>query len=459
MENKNPYKILGVSSNATDEEIKKAYLELAKKYHPDRNPDFDKEANEKLKELNQAYAMLTDPKAKGRVDNAVTSKQTTGSQTQQKTSPNATPVVRSVTPQVQKRKPLIKKPPTETETENQTKQQKKRRNTILVATAIVALIVIIAGVGIYLGYVMPFQKTFIIVDNQSINMTYFMRRVIMSAGNSTSNVNIWGTMQSIVNELIIQQEAPKYVGDVTEEEIDAALRLAYQGESASITDAEFKEIYRQQLSASQLSEKEFRDIIRRSILGERLNAYFSQTVSSIGPQAHMNMIMLPDYEQALKAKERIDGGEDFAVLAQELSIDSSKDQGGDIGWFAYKALNYTFEQAATSLEIGKCSEPLLGVDPESVDVNSQEVLPFALLMVSERVDVMEIPSEQLDTIKNRAFPDWLNEAMTAKKVEFHGLKKNYDSYTEAWLTYQIQKRMKAMGATTETTAATEAPIQ
>ncbi len=56
----NPYKVLGVSENASQDEIRKAYLELVKKYHPDKysdNPLKDL-ANEKLKEINQAYDML-----------------------------------------------------------------------------------------------------------------------------------------------------------------------------------------------------------------------------------------------------------------------------------------------------------------------------------------------------------------------------------------------------------------
>lgn len=57
----NPYEVLGVSENATQEEIRAAYRELVKKYHPDQyanNPLSDL-AQEKLKEINQAYEMLT----------------------------------------------------------------------------------------------------------------------------------------------------------------------------------------------------------------------------------------------------------------------------------------------------------------------------------------------------------------------------------------------------------------
>lgn len=64
---KNPYEILGVSKNATDAQIKEAYRELAKKYHPDKyinNPLADLAA-EKMKEINEAYDMLINKKNTG----------------------------------------------------------------------------------------------------------------------------------------------------------------------------------------------------------------------------------------------------------------------------------------------------------------------------------------------------------------------------------------------------------
>ena len=57
----NPYKVLGVNEGATNEEIRAAYLSLVKKYHPDKytDPDMKQLANEKLKEINEAYVQLT----------------------------------------------------------------------------------------------------------------------------------------------------------------------------------------------------------------------------------------------------------------------------------------------------------------------------------------------------------------------------------------------------------------
>ena len=68
MNRKDYYKILGVTKDAGEEEIKKAYRNLAMKYHPDRNPGKEKEANEKFKQINEAYEVLGDPEKRKQYD-------------------------------------------------------------------------------------------------------------------------------------------------------------------------------------------------------------------------------------------------------------------------------------------------------------------------------------------------------------------------------------------------------
>ncbi len=65
--NKNPYEVLGVARDATDADIKKAYHKLVMQYHPDKNPG-DKSAEEKFKEVNNAFDILKDPQKRAAYD-------------------------------------------------------------------------------------------------------------------------------------------------------------------------------------------------------------------------------------------------------------------------------------------------------------------------------------------------------------------------------------------------------
>src|SRR3989440_8992616 len=66
-EKRDYYEVLGVERSATDEEVKRAYRKLAVKFHPDKNPD-DPHAEEKFKELGEAYDVLMDPDKRAAYD-------------------------------------------------------------------------------------------------------------------------------------------------------------------------------------------------------------------------------------------------------------------------------------------------------------------------------------------------------------------------------------------------------
>ena len=67
MAEKDYYEILGIKKSASEDEIKKAYRTLAKKYHPDKNKG-NKEAENKFKEISEAYAVLSDKEKREQYD-------------------------------------------------------------------------------------------------------------------------------------------------------------------------------------------------------------------------------------------------------------------------------------------------------------------------------------------------------------------------------------------------------
>ena len=65
---KDYYEVLGVKKEATADEIRKAYKKLAIKWHPDKNPDNKEEAENKFKEISEAYSVLSDPEKRKEYD-------------------------------------------------------------------------------------------------------------------------------------------------------------------------------------------------------------------------------------------------------------------------------------------------------------------------------------------------------------------------------------------------------
>lgn len=340
------------------------------------------------------------------------------------------------------------------EPESTEKKPRKSRSPLYTALAILVVIILIATAGWYVIYQLPMQRTIIIVDGEKVSIGYFIRRVM----NNPNGDDIFGTMEHLVQELIIKQEAAGYGITVSEADIDATLRDLAQGDSESITDAEFQEWYRQQLNGSQLAEKDFREIVNRGIMTQRMGELLAARVPSVGEQLHLNVILVSSYDEALKIQERSNAGEEFASLAREASLDSStKDNGGDVGWLPPGVLDARFESAITGLEIGKISEPFLNVDPNATEQQQQQAgESYLLFYVSEKSVSMEIQPDHLDVLRAKALDTWLADQMAVKDIQFRGLNsgRGFDSETNAWIGYQVQ-RLRKVAQSAQPTSTTQ----
>ena len=342
-----------------------------------------------------------------------------------------------------------------TDIKNSDKEKNKRRNTFITVIAIFVVISLVIGIGYYLIYVMPFQRTIIKVDNESIKINYLLKRALnMSSDDPIGQ----GLFETLVNEIIVSQEAPKYGINVTEADIDTTLHDAAKGESESITDAEYDAWYRQLLNNTQYSVKQLRDLVKSSIEQQRMVQYFADNTPTVAEQGYLWVIVVKTYEEAFAAKERIDNGEQFTNIAREISLDSTtNDNGGEIGWVPFKAMESRFEYTLAGLDIGKCSDPVIN---ETGDASNPESMNYAIFMISEKESAREVTEDYLATLKTRAFADWLNSQWDIREIKYYSIHGgNYDDVTSAWLNYQLNRMKAGTTSGTEDTTSTSTQQQ
>lgn len=318
------------------------------------------------------------------------------------------------------------------------KRPSQRRTRLILAAVVLAVLGLAIGIGYYVIYVIPLQFTIIKVNDAEINIDYFIRRMLIAGPTD----DIFTMIETITNEELIRQGAPRYGISVTEEELMAELRNSARGENETISETEFQSWYRDQRNESGLSDAEFKDLALTSLMGFRLQQYFAERVSTVAEQVHLHLIVFPTenaYEDAVEAKSRLEEGEDFADLARELAIDeASAEQGGDMGWWPRDAMGIqqgtmflTPPDWMFDLGIGQVS------DPTMID---QENNIFALFMVSERATARDIDENLLEIVKSRQIEMWLSNEMSVQTITLHGRNNGFDSETHAWISWQLSRR-------------------
>jgi foldase protein PrsA len=312
------------------------------------------------------------------------------------------------------------------------RERKARQTTYIIVGLVIAVILIIFGVFYYQSYVAPFRTVVITVDSIQIRMDYFLERIRLSSSDPLS------MLQSLTNEQLIKLGAPRYGITVTDQDIDRELRRTASGsDNITITEAEFKEWYRQQLNTSKLSNTRYRELINLSLTATRLQEYVAQHTPTAVEQVHCHIIVVMTYEEAVKVQDRLKGGESFAAVAREVSLETeSKEKGGDIGWIPRGVT--TFDSTAFVLDIGEVSDPV-PYTADSTDASSGPSAYF-IIMVSEKADAREVEANYLPAVQALAFQNWLTEETARHEVSFHGLNGgSFDSYTYAWINLQLAK--------------------
>jgi parvulin-like peptidyl-prolyl isomerase len=310
-----------------------------------------------------------------------------------------------------------------------TDQVNRIRRTIILAAFVVLAIGIATAVLIYGNTRAPFRAAVLEVNDTSIKMKYFLKRLSLARTNSRA------MLQTLANEQIIKQTAPQppYGIRISDSDIDGALEEAARRQGSAADEQAFDTWYREQLKQTGFSDAEYRDLVRTNLLTQRVIQYLAERVPTVAEQVHLYMISQSSIEETREVKRRLDAGEDFYTLAREVNVDEElKARGGDLGWFPRSGLAENLARTAfDELEIGKASEPLV--------FNEQLV---AIILVAERAAARQIEEEMLQSLKSRVLEEWLTSEIRHHRVVVHGLKNGFDAETEAWVQWQLQKMRK-----------------
>jgi parvulin-like peptidyl-prolyl isomerase len=144
-----------------------------------------------------------------------------------------------------------------------------------------------------------------------------------------------------------------------------------------------------------ISEADYRKLIELDILRTKLMEYLTKDMKPSEEQVWARHILVADEAAANQVRERILNGEDFAVVASEVSQDTSNSaNGGDLGWFGKGAMVPAFEEAAFSQKVGEIGKPV------------QSEFGWHIIQVIGHEN-RPLTAEQFDQAKQTVFDNWL----------------------------------------------------
>jgi peptidyl-prolyl cis-trans isomerase D len=157
----------------------------------------------------------------------------------------------------------------------------------------------------------------------------------------------------------------------------------------------FQMAFAEYAKAVGVSEEDFRAVIYSSLLRDAVRDAITVDLPRTQEQVWARHILVATLEEAEVVLERLDSGEDWSVLAAELSLDTSnKDAGGDLGWFPREQMVEPFANEAFDLQIGQISEPI------------ESEFGFHIIQVIGHED-RPLNEEQYETVRQQVMNDFL----------------------------------------------------
>lgn len=207
-------------------------------------------------------------------------------------------------------------------------------------------------------------------------------------------------LDDIINQALIDQYAEEHNIQVTDDEVDASVQTY-------IDNLGGREGFDTYLETARTSEDQVREMERRSLIGKRVIEAVVGEAPTTAPYVRARHILCDTREDCEAARERVEGGEDFATVAEEVSKDvTTKSRGGDLEWVTRGMLpGAAFEDVIFSLEPGELSAV---VDSE---------FGFHVVEVLEVDPEREMDEAQRFQVQEKLFLDWVRKQRDASDIE------------------------------------------
>jgi len=270
------------------------------------------------------------------------------------------------------------------------------------------------------------------VGEQRYNLGYYSHRATMfldSIGGRGSQFAQPSLLLPQVSANIIEEGvALQYAADegvtATPDEVDASIRnkisVAISTPSpaagASGTDAgqavasvlaqqkTFESIYRGQLEQSGLNDQEYRSMTLAQLLISKLKDKFKAAVPAAAESIHYEQILVRDPSSADDIVRRLNSGEDFAVIARQLSLDTStRDKGGDVGWVARGGLDPASEALLFSLPPGAIQK----------STSAQGTFVYKII---EKANSRPLEDTMKQRVADQSYTNWLQSKLQSVPV-------------------------------------------
>ncbi len=207
-------------------------------------------------------------------------------------------------------------------------------------------------------------------------------------------------LSGMIDQVLIEQEAGLKGIAVSDEAVAAEIEemIAISGGA---------EAFAAQLSANGETETEIRTRVRAAMLASVMRDQVIANLASAAPQVHARHILVDSADLASSLLAQLQAGADFTSLAQQYSQDTlTRDGGGDLGWFPHGVLiSKEVEDAAFALQPGQYSSV------------AQSAFGFHIVQVIEVDPARPLSADQLLTLQQAAFENWLASLRAAANIE------------------------------------------